>query len=116
MLLTKAAKLERRFRSGDFRPFGHTKTSHIFHVVLSPSSTILAFMKADISYQAQNEKGCMRIGCKKWKQQMYIPFQHSLTFSQLAKSIYLPLTALYYMERWSIVTSDATPPLPSNLS
>jgi hypothetical protein len=35
MLFTKAAKLERRFRSGDYRPFGHTKTSHIFHVVLS---------------------------------------------------------------------------------
>jgi hypothetical protein len=29
MLFTKAAKLERRFRSGDYRPFGHTKTSHI---------------------------------------------------------------------------------------
>jgi hypothetical protein len=35
MLFTKAAKHERRFRSGDYRPFGHTKTSHIFHVVLS---------------------------------------------------------------------------------
>jgi hypothetical protein len=37
-----------------------------------PPSTILAFMKADTSYQAPNKKGCMGIlGCKKWKEQMY---------------------------------------------
>jgi hypothetical protein len=35
MLFTKSAKLEQWFHSGVYRLFGHTKTSHIFHVVLS---------------------------------------------------------------------------------
>jgi hypothetical protein len=55
MLFTKAAKLEQQFRSGDYRPFGHTKTSHIFHVVLSgqghkPLVTVLLDIRG-MSYQ-----------------------------------------------------------------
>jgi hypothetical protein len=36
MLFTKAAKLEQQFCIGDYILFLATKTSHIFHVVLSP--------------------------------------------------------------------------------
>jgi hypothetical protein len=60
MLFTKAAKLERRFRSGDYRPFDNTKISHIFScsfVILSHLNLTqysLAIFKTDTGEESIN--------------------------------------------------------------